>query len=234
MSRTLLVPPFVTKTTTYTASVVDASILANGTFTVWLYPAASAPGQTLLIKNIGTGSVTVAANGAENIDANATYVVANGQSLSILNNGIQWWTAGGGVGGGTGSACNTPTFTRIGVGTAPHANAVAVFSGQYFATLSNAGNTGSALTFDFNTTNEHYANLNANCTFTLSNPIDGARYCLLVNSGAGGHRITWPAACSWGPYGQPMNTQEPSKVDIFTMMYLAATSKYYMSYSLGY
>lgn len=107
MSRTLLAPPFVTKTTTYTASVVDATILANGTFTVWLYPAASAPGQTLLIKNIGTGSVTVAANGAEHIDANSTYVIANGQSLSIMTNGTQWWTAGGG------SVATSPSSTTF-------------------------------------------------------------------------------------------------------------------------
>jgi hypothetical protein len=76
--------------------------------------------------------------------------------------------------------------------------------------------------------------MTGNCTLSLSNPGDGGRYVILVNSGAGNFLITWPANVKWGPGGAPLNTQQPSKVDVFTAIYANTTNAYYMSYALNY
>jgi hypothetical protein len=128
---------------------------------------------------------------------------------------------------------NVYTF-HLGANTAPHANAVARFGGQYGALLNAAGNLGATPTFDFNVTNEFYGTMTANATFTFSNPIDGHRYCLLINSGAGGFYIAWPGTCKWGAGGQPLNSQSAGLIDMFTFIYVAATGNYYMSYATGF
>lgn len=91
MSRTLKTSSYLPKTGTYTARKEDEIILANGTFTVNLYAAAANPGHTLLVKNIGTGNVTVTGNGAELIDGNNSMVLLALQSTSVFNDGADWW-----------------------------------------------------------------------------------------------------------------------------------------------
>jgi hypothetical protein len=54
-----------TKTATYVVTTNDDLILANGTFTVTLYTAIGNNGREIEIRNIGTGTVTVAGNAAE-------------------------------------------------------------------------------------------------------------------------------------------------------------------------
>lgn len=95
MARTTLTPPLIVKTSTYTTTRNDVHVLANGTFTINLHESSTAPGQTLLIKNINTGTITVTGNGAELIDANNTYGLTGGQSLGIICNGSRWFTTTG-------------------------------------------------------------------------------------------------------------------------------------------
>ena len=204
MSRTLKTSSFVVKTGTYTARKEDEIVLANGTFTINLYQANTFPGHTLLIKNIGSGNVTVTGNGSELIDGNNTLVLTALQSSSLFNDGNTWWKATVAASGGTSSV------------------------------MVNDGNSGASKTIDWAAGTGHYLVLTANCTLTWTGQTDGGRFLLMVNSGAGNFQLTWPANVDWGVGGQPLNTQLANRVDMFTAVYLATSNTYYMSYALGY
>jgi archaellum component FlaG (FlaF/FlaG flagellin family) len=204
MARTLKPSSYVLKTATYSARKEDELILANGTFTITLYQANTNPGHTLLIKNIGTGTITIAGNAtAEKIDGSNTTALTSLQSTSLFNDGGNWWKTT------VAASANT-------------------------AALLDDGNSGSSKTIDWNAGTGHLLTLTANCTLTFANATDGGRYLLLLNSGTGGFLTFWPANVKWGPGGQPLNTQIPSKIDLFTAIYAATANQFYMSYSLGY
>lgn len=196
--------PITTQTGTYTATESDRVVLANGTFTINLFAAANNVGRELVIRNIASGNVTVDANGSETIDGNTTYTVTGNTAVTLICDGTRWWSTTTG-GGSTTSA-----------------------------PLVDDGNSGTSKTITWSSGSAHYLTLTGNCTLTFSSPTDGGRYILLVNSGAGSFYLTWPANVKWGPAGQPPNTIIASKVDMFTMAYVASTNNYYMSYSLNY
>jgi hypothetical protein len=60
------------------------------TFTVTLPTAASVGGRTYVVKNSGTGVITIACNGAETIDGIATHTLAQYDSLTLVSNGTNW------------------------------------------------------------------------------------------------------------------------------------------------
>ena len=129
---------------------------------------------------------------------------------------------------------DTPEFAKIGVGTPADANAVAIFDGQYYSPLIDDGNSGVALTVNWNLGNEHHVTMTGNCTFTFSNPVNGGRYVLLLATGAGGFTATWPASVLWSGGSTPTVTATASKVDLFTFIYVASTAKYYGAYNQAY
>lgn len=92
MPLTVLSYPIVTKTSTYTVTVSDQVILANGTFSLYLYAADNNVGHTLLVRNIGTGAITVVANGTEYIETVSTYVLSAGCTVALVCDGTRWWT----------------------------------------------------------------------------------------------------------------------------------------------
>lgn len=78
--------------TTYTASVNDRVLLCNGTFTVNLPLASRANGITYVIKNIGTGTITIDASGSETIDGATTKTLSvQYASYRIVCNGTAWY-----------------------------------------------------------------------------------------------------------------------------------------------
>ena len=80
----------VTKIATYTATTDDDLILANGTFTITLYAAANSV-QPLIVKNVGTGTVTMDGNGAETIDGSSTYALTGtDQTVMLISDGSNW------------------------------------------------------------------------------------------------------------------------------------------------
>lgn len=85
----------VAKIGAYTTTVSDHTITCgsgNETFTVTLLAAASAVGQILNIKNVGTGIITVDANGSETIDKGLTAVISTQfPSITIQSDGTEWW-----------------------------------------------------------------------------------------------------------------------------------------------
>ena len=90
----------VSKTTTYTVTINDYTILCNGTFTVTLPttttfiagvdPAGVKIGQVFVIKNTGTGTITVSSTA--NIDGSTTFTLGTQyQSVSVQWDGTQYW-----------------------------------------------------------------------------------------------------------------------------------------------
>ena len=80
---------------TYTVLSTDHVILANnsGGVAVALISAASAgDGFRLVIKNTGTGAVTIDADGAETIDGALTAILTNQyESITIVSDGLNWF-----------------------------------------------------------------------------------------------------------------------------------------------
>jgi len=129
---------------------------------------------------------------------------------------------------------STPQFARLGLGIAADASAVAKFAGQYYSPMVADGNSGTSKTIDWNGGNEHYLTLTGNVTLTFSNPVDGGRYVLLLNTGAGSFTVTWPATVAWSGGVPPAITATAAKVDLCTFQYVTVTNKYYSACNPGY
>jgi hypothetical protein len=102
-------------------------------------------------------------------------------------------------------------------------------NGQYYSVRYDAGNSGTALTLDFNNGNCQLVTLTGNITFTFSNPQPGARYLLeLKQDGTGSRTVTWPAAVKWSGGVAPTLTTTAGQTDIICLYYngtnYAATS----------
>jgi hypothetical protein len=83
---------YVTKTGTYTATTDDYVIdCTSGTFTVNLPALVGRTGMVLIIKNSGTGTITVDPNGATVIDGAATYALSTQYAtVQIISDGTNW------------------------------------------------------------------------------------------------------------------------------------------------
>ena len=96
-------------------------------------------------------------------------------------------------------------------------------TGQYGSTTYNAGNSGAALTIDWDNGNTQLITLTAACTLTLSNPIDGGRYLLFFKQGgAGSFTVTWPSSVKWSAGTAPTLSTAVGKVDLVTLVWVAA------------
>lgn len=83
---------YVTKLAAYVISATDDTVFANGTFTVTLPTAVGCGGQAFTIKNIGTGTITVATTAGQLIDGATTYVLATQyDAITVKSNGATWW-----------------------------------------------------------------------------------------------------------------------------------------------
>lgn len=78
-------------TAAYTVMWADELVLASGTFTVTLPPAALVRGHRVIIKNIGSGTITVDGNGSETIDDATTFALVSMLTLEIVSDGTEWW-----------------------------------------------------------------------------------------------------------------------------------------------
>lgn len=78
------------KTDTYEIQSTDEVIRCDGTFTVTL-PEATGSGRAYAIKNIGTGVITVACNGADTIDGDTTETLYAKDRIVILDSSDGIW-----------------------------------------------------------------------------------------------------------------------------------------------
>lgn len=83
---------YVAKTGTYTAGATDYVINCTAnTFTVSLPTAVGITGRVYVIKNSGTGVITVDPNGAQTIDGLSAYTLAvQYESITVMSNGANW------------------------------------------------------------------------------------------------------------------------------------------------
>lgn len=79
----LRLPTIQTKTGDYTVLTTDDIVRCNGTFTVTLYAAAGNVGKIVIIKNIGTGVVTIDGNGSDTIDGALTFDIYEQEALLL-------------------------------------------------------------------------------------------------------------------------------------------------------
>lgn len=84
--------PFTSKTSTYTVDNEDCIVnCTSGTFTVTLPTAVGLTGQYFVVKNSGTGVITIDGDGAETIDGAANKILAvQYESMTVISNGANW------------------------------------------------------------------------------------------------------------------------------------------------
>ena len=82
---------FIVVTAESTLVSSNETILANGTFSVFLPSVAANIGKKFTIKNIGAGTITLDGAGGELIEGEITQPLATGVSLTVISDGNNWW-----------------------------------------------------------------------------------------------------------------------------------------------
>lgn len=79
------------KTGAYALTAGDHVIVAtSGTWNATLPTAASIAGREYIIKNSGTGIVTVVTTSSQTIDGELTFALAQYESITVISNGTNW------------------------------------------------------------------------------------------------------------------------------------------------
>lgn len=100
--------------------------------------------------------------------------------------------------------------------------------------LFDAGNSGTAKTLDWSDGQRQLVTLTGNVTFTLSNPVDGVEYTIIIATGAGAFTATWPASVLWPGATAPVITVAAAKVDVIKLLFRNGTTQYYGSFLQNY
>lgn len=81
-----------TATSSTTLNKYDYTVACNGTFTVTLPSATGNLGQIFVIKNIGTGAITIATTSSQNIDGGTSATInMQWSSITVQSNGTQYF-----------------------------------------------------------------------------------------------------------------------------------------------
>jgi len=84
---------YTAQTTTYNALASDYVIhCTSGTFTVNLPTAVGVQGKVYIVKNSGSGLITIDPNSTETIDGALTYKIGGNESLKLMSTGANWIT----------------------------------------------------------------------------------------------------------------------------------------------
>ena len=87
---------YAAKTSAYTATVADHTLnVTSGTFTLDLPAASTCTGQSLRVKNSGTGVVTLDGNSSETVDGVATFPLGPKSYVEVTSTGSAWILTGG-------------------------------------------------------------------------------------------------------------------------------------------
>lgn len=142
------------------------------------------------------------------------------ESVTERSTGSAWETFSDG--GQALGATSTPQFARVGIGAAADANSKLKIVGDYWSPTVAAGNSGTSKTLDWRDGNTQLLTLTDNCTLTLSNPQNGARYLIaLKQDGVGSRTVTWPSSVKWPAGAAPTLTTGVGLVDVVTLVYFA-------------
>lgn len=110
-------------------------------------------------------------------------------------------------------------------------------SGQsvaFQAGLTDEGNSGAADTIDFLSRYRwtHKSTLTDNVIYTLSNPVVGGVYTILIFTGAGGFTAAWPATVKWAGGVAPVITATAARMDSIVLEWDG--TNYYGSFNQDY
>src|SRR5207253_4700805 len=148
---------------------------------------------------------------------------ANPFGLLVLPGNLTWLTDNANDLGANGANRPRDLFLARDIVVGRHGT----FAGNTALTEFSAGNSGTALTIDWNNGNNQLVTLTGNCTFTFNNPKAGAVYTLeLTQDGVGTRTATWPAAVTWPGGTAPTLTTTINKSDIVTFKYNGTAAKY--------
>jgi hypothetical protein len=89
----LIWPVFQSKTTTYgIAATDDIVVCPSGSFTVTLPTAVGRTGKPFVVKNMGTGTITMASTSSQTIDglAASSTILVQYDSLTFVSDGANW------------------------------------------------------------------------------------------------------------------------------------------------
>ena len=102
------------------------------------------------------------------------------------------------------------------------------------AGLTDEGNSGTADTIDFLSRYRwtHKSTLTGNVTYTLSNPVTGGVYTILIFTGAGSFTVTWPATVKWSGGTAPTITVTAARMDLVVLTWDG--TNYYGSFQQNY
>jgi len=170
-------------------------------------------GQLNVINTISCSAITASQFNGTSSYANTASFVKNSQSASYIS-------SSGVVGTVTSSSYSiTSSFLDN-----------TIFTKQYASLL-----TTTTSSIDWNTGNVQYLVANGQ-TLTLSNPVGGGRYILVVKQPAAGTGsiVTFPAAVLWSGGTAPTFTTTNNKVDMISLIYDNINSKYYGNFSLNF
>lgn len=143
----------------------------------------------------------------------------------VTSSGIAGHTGATGATGGTGSSGSA--------GAAGSTGATGGTGATSIVAENDSGNSGSTLTVSFASFPNQLITMTASCTFTFSNPTNGATYNLrIVQGGSGSYTVTWPGAVKWVGGTAPTLSTTVGKVDIVTLFYNGTS--YFANYGLGY
>ncbi len=106
--------------------------------------------------------------------------------------------------------------------------------GQIGSEINDIGASGTTKTIDWDDGNVQFLDMTGNVTLTLSNPISGFAYTLVVKQGAGSQTITWPAAVKWSGGTAPTLSTGASDIDVITLVYNGLDSEYYGAANLDF
>ena len=94
------------------------------------------------------------------------------------------------------------------------------------------GNSGATLTLNWNQSRRHLFTLTDDTALTLSNPVDGGAYVVVVDTGAGGFTPTWPSVI-WPDDTAPDTTVVGISI-LITLLYLDGLAMYLGSFNSPY
>ena len=95
-----------------------------------------------------------------------------------------------------------------------------------------AGNSGTALTLNWNNGVQQIVTLTGNVTFTFSNPVAGRGYRLILYQDAtGGRVITWPASVRWEGGTAPILTTTAENVTFVSLVYTELGGNGYLGFA---
>jgi hypothetical protein len=116
----------------------------------------------------------------------------------------------------------SPSFTgNVGIGTTVPGSALQVSNTISFASEYSNGNSGTALTVNWNNGNRQKVTMSGNCTFTFTAPTSGVANVLLEldQNGTGGYTATWPSTVFWPGGSAPTLSTAANAIDIITCFY---------------